>query len=885
MFANLVAILHPLIACRMQASRNWRTMGLLSNPLRPREQRLPLYQNIGSPAKERYSDDEYDYSDDESDRSYTEGSSPYSSRNVSDSAPSGSLLLPKRKLPKKPTKNRCSGLYPYRLPTKVTRYVLIGVVGIIVLMVVSLVRASQVENWKVANGKVKTSGPPPPLWEKFPFLERYYGGIRTLKPFDESEPQYPRMNEPVSLGEPEAQKQNGEQKPKRDARDIAASWSWEMYPTAKKESDIQECFIDAAGKVRLPSLRYYQGRPHGFPEHAVGSYDVLKLPEDVCFDRYGRYGPYGFGYSNRTGGLGTGEHGENEGFDAVWETTPRVDYRHVDWADVQRRCFQANAGRYKALPERTPSPHGFYTGNPSSTSILARRKADNSTAEQNPSVTLDDSVDKAEPTITFMKSGKNQESTGTMPRTAVVVRCWDEYLFREDDIANVRSMIAELAMASGGRYDVHLLVQVKKDGNHPIWADHEAYEKRINETIPKEFQGLVTLWTETQMLALYQGMYDLWSKGPDLPVHGVYRGLSMAMQHFAYLHPEYDYFWQWEMDIRYTGHYYDLVTKLEEWAKAQPRKGLWERNSRFYLPSVHGTWEDFSQMSRVQSEMGTVGSDNVWKNVPGIDEKHGSASKDTKMVWGPLRASDENDWFETEEDDIPPTTPEADKYQWGVGEEADLITLNPMFDPEGTTWGLKDDITGYNRSQPLPPRRAAIITTSRMSRRLLMKMHRMTAYKKQFAFPEMWPATVALQHGYKAVAAPHPMYVDRRWPVDFLAQTYNGGRDGASGGSRTSVFGEREHNLRGLSWFYNSGFAPNLYRRWLGLKVNNDGGEDFEKTLDESKEGAGVGNMRGGEGRMCIPPMLLHPVKDVEMPVEAPPEEGEDNVPESDPAA
>jgi hypothetical protein len=165
-----------------------------------------------------------------------------------------------------------------------------------------------------------------------------------------------------------------------------------------------------------------------------------------------------------------------------------------------------------------------------------------------------------------------------------------------------------------------------------------------------------------------------------------------------------------------------------------------------------------------------------------------------------------------------------------------------------------------------------------------MTMHKMTAYKKQFAFPEMWPATVALQHGFKAVFAPHPLYIDRKWPLEYMAQTYNGGRDGSSGGSRNSVYGDREHNMHGLSWFYNSGFGPNLYRRWLGLKVNNDGGEEFEKTADESKQGGSVGDMPGGEGRMCLPPMLLHPVKEVELPVEDVQEE-ELAEPEFDPAS
>ena len=61
-------------------------------------------------------------------------------------------------------------------------------------------------------------------------------------------------------------------------------------------------------------------------------------------------------------------------------------------------------------------------------------------------------------------------------------------------------------------------------------------------------------------------------------------------------------------------------------------------------------------------------------------------------------------------------TYEKDRYEWGVGEEAEYIAFNPIYDPEGTTWGLADDITGYNTTTGQPPRRAQIITASRMSR-------------------------------------------------------------------------------------------------------------------------------------------------------------------------
>ena len=847
-------------------------MGFLpSNPLRSRDARptsLPKYEYDrlnDTREKDSFSDD--DDSDLESD-TYSDDSLPSSStssRQTGSSRSSAVMMLPKRKLaPPRPR------LYFYRLPNKVVRYLCLGLIASIVVFILSLVRASQVENRKIANGEVPERPQPPPPWQQFPFLTRYYGGVRTLVSLSQNTAQYPRADD-----EPPAAKPAIEKKAEEVAsRDIPASKDFGQHPAnilANQQNEWHECFLDSNNTVRIPLIRYYDGRPEGFPSSIIGSYKLLGLPEDICFERYGRYGPYGFGYSVRAGGLGTGVYGDTEGSGTVWEKSPRVDYREIDWADAQRRCYRSNEARFKPLPPKTPSPLGFFVDGDSSNAIVKPIETKSNATEE----TAGDSPPEPE----------TKAPAGTS-RTAVVIRCWDEYWFREESMLYIRSMIQELALASGGRYDIHLLVQVKYDALYPVWADHETVLARLRDRIPKEFHGLVTVWTETQMLSLYQGIYDLYTKGPDLPVHGVYRGLQMAMQYFAYMHPEYDYFWQWEMDIRYTGHYYDLFTKLENWAREQPRKGLWERNARFYVPEVHGSWDEFKHMSRVQADMGTKTGDTLWKGLGPKKNQPQQAPKGDRAIWGPERPLEENDWFEHEADPEPPTSYDKDKYTWGVGEEADLIALNPIFDPDGTTWALADDITGYNRTRAAPPRRAHIITASRMSARLLRAMHRETALKKHFAFPEMWPATVALHHGYKAVFAPHPQYVDRAWPVDFLAQTVNAGRDGASGGARGSVFGQREHNLQGVTWFYNSGFAPNLYRRWLGLKVNNDGGEEFELTEDQSKDGPGVGDMRGGEGRMCLPPMLLHPVKDVELPVEATLEgEHEHEVPESDPSA
>ncbi|RFU36032.1 hypothetical protein B7463_g371, partial [Scytalidium lignicola] len=719
---------------------------------------------------------------------------------------------------------------------------------------------------RVEVGDLGKRPPPPPApWESFNFLSRYYGGIRSIVPQSENKPEYPMPEDELPYTN-----ETGLEEPGTAIREVPVSLPFQPYKSRNMADypPSKECFLDEKSTIRVPQLQYYAGRPRGFPDNILGSYELLGMSENMCFDRYGRLGPYGYGYSLRTGGIGTGHSGDTEGSEAVWRpesgegSLNKVDYRTVDWATAQRRCYQANSGRFNSVSPLQKPINTF--------SVLA---------EETTEVQRRDEVRDG--------AGLNEtkiSSTKHLPRIAVVIRTWDDFKYQEEDVIQLRAMIAELSLGSGGEYDVHLLVQVKDEGKNPIWADPETYQKHLNESVPEEFRGIATFWSVTQMLMLYQGVFDNYARGPDLPVHGPYRGLQMAMQWFAQEHPEYDFFWHWEIDIRYSGHYYDLFSRIDSWTTEQPRKGLWERNARFYVPTVHGSWEDFRQMARIQTEMGTSSSNNIWSGIGGTKGAP-ERPKGEKPIWGPERPQDENDWFEIENDPVPPTPYEKDKYVWGVGETADLITFNPLFDPDGTTWLLANDITGYNASEGLPPRRAAIVSSARMSKRLLNTMHRETVFKKHHAFSEMWASTAALHHGYKAVYVPHPIYVDREWPVEYLTDIMNGGRNGATGGSRTSVFGEREHNLLGMTWYYNAGFAPNLWKRWLGLKINNDGGEQFELTVDESKTGEGVNQMKGGEGRMCLPPMLIHPVKGVNLPIEKIEEEETEEVAESDPSA
>ncbi|KAK3078045.1 hypothetical protein LTS18_008580 [Coniosporium uncinatum] len=127
-------------------------------------------------------------------------------------------------------------------------------------------------------------------------------------------------------------------------------------------------------------------------------------------------------------------------------------------------------------------------------------------------------------------------------------------------------------------------------------------------------------------------------------------------------------------------------------------------------------------------------------------------------------------------------------------------------------------------------------------------MHKETYRMRHSMFPEMIHPSIALHHGLKAVYAPHPMYFDRVWPLDFLQRTFNRPQK-----PHESPFGGGEHNLLGSSFYYNAGFSGALWRRWWGYRENNEGG-----TKDEV----------GGTGRMCLRSTLFHPVKKERGPTE-----------------
>ena len=629
-------------------------------------------------------------------------------------------------------------------------------------------------------------------------MNGYFNGLRTLVPLSQYIPEFPAHPDSppvITIAISSSLPTPTPYAPQPDYQ--SSEYQQNHYP-------MQQCYLDKEEKVAVPDLYVYDGVPQGVAQPALGSYELLGIREDICYDRFGRYGPYGLGYSIKDGGVGEGANTESEGSEHVWNKTGRINYHNVNWGKLQERCLEKNRQRFFEPKEKETEKY----------------KSEDEKS----------------------KSDRGTGSREKIGRIAVVIRTYVGFQWTHLAILNFRAMISELSLRSGGEYTVHFLLHVK-DNEQPIWADAETVQKILDTNMPPEFHSITTLWSHAQMELLYPGHFgDPFENPSNSDIHGVYRSAHMPLQHFAMMHPEYEHFWNWEMDMRYVGNYYELFDRLGSWAKEQGRLELWERSQKYYVPDFHGSWSNFTEV--VHEEIEHADRRPILGPVA-FSGKH------------PLRAQERGYSF------MPDSCASGkDMTECGIGEEADLITLNPIFDAEDSGWVFAQDVTGYDHSQAVPPRRCAIVTASRLSRRLLGIMHEETWRLHHSMFSEMFPASMALHHGLKAVYAPHPVFLDRNWEIERVDWAFNGGRDHSTSGHGSPYDLDNEHNHAGTSWYYNSEFAGLLWRRWLGYAQYDGRGDNGGR--------AGEGTLRGGKaeesredstGRLCLRSMLVHPVK------------------------
>lgn len=115
-------------------------------------------------------------------------------------------------------------------------------------------------------------------------------------------------------------------------------------------------------------------------------------------------------------------------------TPSKVDWANVNWGKLQEKCAASNADRFDTKAVHSIEPE---------------------------------------------------------PRTVVLIRTYTGKQYSENDIINIRAMITELALQSGGQYEVIMLVHVRDD-----LVDIELERQRLlEENVPREFWGITRFWS------------------------------------------------------------------------------------------------------------------------------------------------------------------------------------------------------------------------------------------------------------------------------------------------------------------------------------------------------------------------------------------------------
>ncbi|AEO62445.1 uncharacterized protein THITE_2073219 [Thermothielavioides terrestris NRRL 8126] len=550
--------------------------------------------------------------------------------------------------------------------------------------------------------------------------------------------------------------------------------------------------VGPTGRI-VEDIRVYKGLPRDFPKPGFGSYSVLGLDGTLCFERETRLGQYGLSPLMDKNGQ-------------------EINWDNVRWGDLQESCLERNRARFARS-----GPKNTYVNQDVDSSADLKRDATPGSIKHPLGRLWRRSSPQAskwlrdEPSAGADQSDESNNATAKYePRTALLLRSFSGKTYTENDKQVIRSLITELSLRTGGEYQVFLFVHIREN-DRDITAE-EAYQKAVEEHVPAEFRSIALLWNEPAVDLQYPALTE--------KARRVHNGQFLSVQMFMQEYREFDFVWNWEMDSRVIGQHYDVLTRLGEWARKQPRRGIWERNERFYIPSVHG---DYDTQFRASVEA-AVGGETIW----------GAPDVPVVKPLGPKP---------------PVATAAEDNYEWGVGEEADLIELAPLFNPVNSGWVMRNQVWGY-RSRTFPwgklPRRATIVTQSRLSRRLLDVMHTEDMRGNHVA-SEMVAQTTALLHGFKAVYAPMPVFFDRAWSGEQLAKWFNGGPNGQSGSFGSAMGWGQEGRYLGSTWYYRALPPQRLYNNWMGYEDTGIGGADWEAE----------------HGRPCLPAMILHPIKEI----------------------
>lgn len=540
-----------------------------------------------------------------------------------------------------------------------------------------------------------------------------------------------------------------------------------------------------------------------YPEPTFGSYDALGLSKGwMTFEQ--RYGPYGY---------------EKNSSSEARRASPSVDWNSVDWGALVDECAKANDARFrlpKMISQRLPRFRLFD----------------------------DDDVKLHQEEETEVP----QHETG---RQAIILRTWSTYEYYPEDLWNLRSIITEASLATHGDYQVFLLVDLKcGEACQDVFTNATMHQEILEKSVPKEFWNVAVLVHENLQRSWYAKVEETRSMWQ----------IMQPLQLFAHFYPEFDHYWQLEMDARFTGHVGNMLQAFDLFGREQPYKQARERASWAYMSSQHGTYSEFS--SAINSSL------------------NGNAT-----IWGPDRIKHVEPLLlpnNKSKNDPLPSTPLQDNFTHALHRPADLLLLTQLNDvrlfERHSDWVFAEWYLGG--FTPHIPRYMSVPAQARASYSLLEAIHRSQHEQGLRVASEATLPSWALWLGLKIVGLPIPRFQFPEREAHELGWVLNGGLPGEKGrfedgiargdgvyrGSSLGFF------LRPLTFDWWSSLCDPMWEWWM---MEGEEGEDGEREREEEekkkdgnhpeyvvvpkKELPGFMHMVNGE--VYMPEMLLHPRK------------------------
>lgn len=275
------------------------------------------------------------------------------------------------------------------------------------------------------------------------------------------------------------------------------------------------------------------------------------------------------------------------------------------------------------------------------------------------------------------------------------------------------------------------------------------------------------------------------------------------------------------MDMRFMGHAGKYLDAVANFARNEPRKQAMERSTFFQIQDRVGS---YAELMKAVDKINNGGS----------------------HLWGPWRIPE----IPNPIGPLPPVPrPEDDDFQWGVGEEADVITTSFCRNVTlSKIWVFKDWTRGFDQSNNNPPRFFCPPAVMRGSRALMLAIHEAQARRGLAVPSEATLPTFAVWHGLKVSYPPQPWYLRDVNDTKQQELWFRGGPEASTDGWVGPD--PDEIPARDLSWWWTSAWPRQIMDAWFKLK---------RKEGDEKKELPYV--LAEKDGEVYIPNFAMHPVK------------------------